>query len=139
MQTLRARLTAWYSGALALPLAAFAGVLFLDRRSASYQDLDQRIQSEAALTAGIFAESYRARGTPVAPRPGAPPGAPPGAHPRSGRAARSGARLPRHHRARRQPAVRVVRRAGPHLPAGRAAATAGARPPLRTVQGHASD
>src|SRR3989449_5049859 len=65
MQTLRGRLTAWYSGALALTLAAFAGVLYLDRRSASYQDLDQRIQSEAALTAGILAESYRARGTLV--------------------------------------------------------------------------
>src|SRR3989440_11300101 len=62
MQTLRGRLTAWYSGALALTLAAFAGVLYLDRRSASYQDLDQRIQSEATLTAGILAESYRARG-----------------------------------------------------------------------------
>src|SRR6266700_3382934 len=65
MQTLRGRLTAWYSGALALTLAAFAGVLYLDRRSASYQDLDQRIQSEATLTAGILAESYRARGTLV--------------------------------------------------------------------------
>src|SRR5947208_13348988 len=65
LQTLRGRLTAWYSGALALTLAAFAGVLYLDRRSASYQDLDQRIQSEASLTAGILAESYRARGTLV--------------------------------------------------------------------------
>src|SRR5207253_2916193 len=78
MQTLRGRLTAWYSGALALTLAAFAGVLYLDRRSASYQDLDQRIQSEAALTAGIL------------------------------------------------------------VPAGGAAATAGERPPLRTVQRRAS-
>src|SRR3989475_3188311 len=65
MQTLRGRLTAWYSSALALTLAAFAGVLYLDRRSASYQDLDQRIQSEASLTAGILAESYGARGTLV--------------------------------------------------------------------------
>src|SRR6059036_19561 len=65
MQTLRGRLTAWYSGALALTLAAFAGVLYVDRRSASYQDLDQRIQSEASLTAGILAESYRARGVLV--------------------------------------------------------------------------
>jgi len=67
VQTLRGRLTAWYSGALALTLAAFAGLLYLDRRSASYQDLDQRIQSEASLTAGILAESYRARGTLVRP------------------------------------------------------------------------
>src|SRR2546425_12771931 len=65
MQTLRARLTASYSGALALTLAAFAGLLYLDRRSASYQDLDQRIQSEVSLTAGILAESYRARGVLV--------------------------------------------------------------------------
>ena len=46
-------------------LAAFAAVLYVDRRSASYQDLDQRIQSEASLTAGILAESYRARGVLV--------------------------------------------------------------------------
>jgi two-component system, OmpR family, sensor kinase len=65
VQTLRARLTAWYSVALVLTLAAFAAVLYIDRRSASYQDLDQRIQSEASLTAGILAESYRARGVLV--------------------------------------------------------------------------
>ena len=65
MQTIRARLTAWYSVALALTLAAFAAVLYADRRTASYQDLDQRIQSEASLTAGILAESYRARGVLV--------------------------------------------------------------------------
>src|SRR5439155_4498347 len=52
-------------GALALTLAAFAGVLYFDRRSASYQDLDQRIQSEVSLTAGILGESYRARGVLV--------------------------------------------------------------------------
>jgi two-component system OmpR family sensor kinase len=65
VQTIRARLTAWYSVALALTLAAFAALLYADRRTASYQDLDQRIQSEASLTAGILAESYRARGVLV--------------------------------------------------------------------------
>jgi two-component system OmpR family sensor kinase len=65
VQTIRARLTAWYSVALALTLAAFAAVLYADRRTASYEDLDQRIQSEASLTAGILAESYRARGVLV--------------------------------------------------------------------------
>jgi len=69
--TLRGQLSAWYSGALALTLAAFAGVLYFDRRSASYQDLDQRIQSEVSLTAGILAESYRSRGV-RARAPGAP-------------------------------------------------------------------
>jgi two-component system OmpR family sensor kinase len=67
MQTIRGRLTAWYSAALVLTLAAFATVLYLDRRSASYQDLDQRMRSEASLTAGILAESYRARGVLVRP------------------------------------------------------------------------
>ena len=65
MQTIRGRLTAWYSIALALTLAAFAAVLYGARRAASYQDLDQRIQSEAALTGGILTESYRARGVLV--------------------------------------------------------------------------
>src|SRR6266851_5266883 len=65
MQTLRGRLTAWYSVALALTLAAFAAVLYVDRRSASYQELDQRLRSEAALTAATLAESYRARGALV--------------------------------------------------------------------------
>src|SRR5947208_3244145 len=55
MQTIRGRLTAWYSAALVLTLAAFAAVLYLDRRSASYHDLDQRMRSEASLTAGILA------------------------------------------------------------------------------------
>ena len=65
MQTLRGRLTAWYSAALTLTLVAFAAVLYLARRSASYEDLDQRIRSETELTAGILGESYRARGVLV--------------------------------------------------------------------------
>src|SRR2546429_6784082 len=65
METVRGRLPAWYSAALALPLGAFGAGLYLGRRSGSYQDLDQRIQSEVSLTAGILAESYRARGVLV--------------------------------------------------------------------------
>ena len=61
MPTIRGRLTAWYSTALALTLAGFAAVLYFARRSASYQDLDQRIRSEAELTAGLLVESFRAR------------------------------------------------------------------------------
>ena len=65
MDTIRGRLTVWYATALILSLAVFAVVLYFARRSATYQDLDKRIQSEADLTAGILAESYRARGTLV--------------------------------------------------------------------------
>jgi heavy metal sensor kinase len=62
VETIRSRLTVWYATALALTLAVFAAVIYLARRGASYQDLDQRLQSEADLTAGILGESYRARG-----------------------------------------------------------------------------
>jgi len=67
MESIRGRLTLWYATALILSLAVFAVVLYFARRSASYQDLDRRIQSEADLTAGILAESYRARGVLVEP------------------------------------------------------------------------
>src|SRR5881397_2691506 len=65
MDTIRVRLTAWSSTALVVTLAAFAVAIYFTRRSASYQDLDRRIQSEADLTAGILAESYHARGVLV--------------------------------------------------------------------------
>jgi heavy metal sensor kinase len=65
VQSIRARLTVWYATALILSIAVFAVVLYFARRSATYQDLDRRIQSEADLTAGILAESYRARGSLV--------------------------------------------------------------------------
>jgi two-component system, OmpR family, sensor kinase len=65
VQTIRGLLTAWYSAALVLTLGAFAGVLYLARPGISYHDLDQRIRTEASLTAGILAESFRARGVLV--------------------------------------------------------------------------
>jgi two-component system OmpR family sensor kinase len=65
VQSIRGRLTIWYASALILSVAVFAVVLYLGRRTATYQDLDRRIQSEADLTAGILAESYRARGVLV--------------------------------------------------------------------------
>lgn len=65
MESIRGRLTLWYATALILSVAIFAIVLYVGRRTATYQDLDRRIQSEADLTAGILAESYRARGVLV--------------------------------------------------------------------------
>jgi two-component system, OmpR family, sensor kinase len=65
MESIRGRLTLWYATALILSVAIFAVVLYVGRRSATYQDLERRIQSEADLTAGILAESYRARGVLV--------------------------------------------------------------------------
>ena len=65
METIRGRLTVWYTTALLVTLAVLVVVLYFSRRSATYQDLDSRIQSEADLTAGILAESYHARGVLV--------------------------------------------------------------------------
>lgn len=65
MESIRGRLTIWYATALILSVGVFAVVLYFARRSATYQDLDRRIQSEADLTAGILAESFRARGVLV--------------------------------------------------------------------------
>ncbi|HEV8399288.1 MAG TPA: ATP-binding protein [Gemmatimonadales bacterium] len=62
METIRGRITALYSIALVGTLAAFAVVLYVTRRSASFEDLDRRIQSEAVLSAGILAESFGSRG-----------------------------------------------------------------------------
>src|SRR3989442_10307234 len=73
MDTIRGRLTAWYSTALALTLAAFAIVLYFTRRTASFKDLDQRIASEADLTAGILTGVYRAGGAVVQRRAGQQP------------------------------------------------------------------
>jgi hypothetical protein len=63
MESIRGRLTIWYATALILSIAVFAVVLYVARRSATYQDLDRRIQSEANLIAGILAKL---------PRPGPP-------------------------------------------------------------------
>jgi len=73
VETLRGRLTAWYATALFLSLAAFALVVYFTSRGASFQDLDQRIQSEANLTAGMLEESYRAGVVLVQEAPRRPP------------------------------------------------------------------
>src|SRR5258708_8351503 len=77
MESIRGRLTIWYATALILSIAVFAVVLYFARRSATYQDLDRRIQSEADLTAGILPERYHARGSLLAEETADPPPAVP--------------------------------------------------------------
>jgi len=62
VQTIRGRLTAWYASAVALTLAAFAAILYAERRSASYQELDRRIRLEADVTSGVLSEVYGSGG-----------------------------------------------------------------------------
>ncbi len=62
MDTIRARLTAWYGAALALTLITMAAPLYLVARGALVAALDHRLRSEADLAAGILVETYRAGG-----------------------------------------------------------------------------
>jgi len=62
VHTIGGRLTVWYATGLTLTLAVFAALLYFAGRRASDQNLDRRMRSEAELTAGILAESHRARG-----------------------------------------------------------------------------
>ncbi len=62
MATVRGRLTAWYTTALTLTLAAFAAVVYVASHRAAFEELDRRITSEADLTVGILAGVYRAGG-----------------------------------------------------------------------------
>lgn len=72
METIRARLTTWFASAVAIILAGFTVAVFLSRRSALYDELDRRIESEAELTAGILAGVARAGGTVVRSEAGRP-------------------------------------------------------------------
>src|SRR5260370_40683618 len=58
---------------LLTPVVGSAPALDIRRRTASFHDLDQRIASEADLTAGILTGVYRAGGVVVQRRPGQQP------------------------------------------------------------------
>jgi heavy metal sensor kinase len=62
VDTIRARLTAWYGAALALTLITLAAPLYLAARGALVAALDHRLRAEADLAAGILVETYRAGG-----------------------------------------------------------------------------
>jgi len=62
MTTIRRRLTFWYTVALGLTLAAFGTLLYLERRSSSLRELDQRLLLEADLADRWLSESYNVLG-----------------------------------------------------------------------------
>ena len=62
MQTIRQRLTFWYTVALGVTVAAFGTLLYLERRESSLQELDQRLGLEADLANRWLSESYSVLG-----------------------------------------------------------------------------
>ncbi|MBA3554754.1 MAG: HAMP domain-containing protein [Gemmatimonadales bacterium] len=71
MTTIRRRLTFWYTVALGLTLAAFGTLLYLERRSSSLRELDQRLLLEADLADRWLSESYNVLGRIVTTGEGA--------------------------------------------------------------------
>ncbi|HEX9165553.1 MAG TPA: ATP-binding protein [Gemmatimonadales bacterium] len=65
MNTLRQRLTVWYTAALAATVLVFGASLYVDRRITSSREVDQRLMLEAALSTGWLTESERVLGRVV--------------------------------------------------------------------------
>ncbi|MGH7578868.1 MAG: sensor histidine kinase, partial [Gemmatimonadales bacterium] len=77
MTTIRRRLTFWYTVALAVTVVAFGTLLYLERRSSSVRELDQRLLLEADLADRWLSESYNVLGrivTTAGSRPALDPG-----------------------------------------------------------------
>ena len=62
MNTIRARLTAWYTGALVVALAAFGASLYYELQKPSVRELDERLLFEAELAERWLVESHQLRG-----------------------------------------------------------------------------
>ena len=77
MTTIRRRLTFWYTIALGVTVVAFGTLLYLERRSSSLRELDQRLLLEADLAERWLSESYNVLGrivTMAGSRPTLDPG-----------------------------------------------------------------
>jgi signal transduction histidine kinase len=72
MNTLRQRLTFWYSLALGATILVFGATLYLDRRISSVREVDQRIALEARLSTGWLTESRRVLDRMVTVQEGTP-------------------------------------------------------------------
>lgn len=62
MRTIRARLTAWYTVALALALFAFGAALYVELQKPSELELDERLQLESSLAVRWLEDSHRVLG-----------------------------------------------------------------------------
>jgi signal transduction histidine kinase len=76
MNSIRRRLTIWYTVALGVTVLAFGAALYYERQQSSIRELDRRLYIEADVAKRWLAESYRVLGRLVAqtPRPALDPG-----------------------------------------------------------------
>jgi heavy metal sensor kinase len=73
VETIRTRLTVWFTTAVVLTLTVFATAVYLLGRDAFYGEVDRRIESEADLTAGILTGVARVGGVVVKADPSGRP------------------------------------------------------------------
>jgi signal transduction histidine kinase len=72
VNTIRQRLTVWYTVALGVTVLAFGTLLYLERRQSSLRELDQRLTLEADLANRWLSESYKVLGRIVTNAGGSP-------------------------------------------------------------------
>jgi signal transduction histidine kinase len=62
VRTIRGKLTAWYTAALLVALAVFAGALYVELRKPSILELDSRLELETSLALRWLQDSHRVLG-----------------------------------------------------------------------------
>lgn len=82
MNSIRSRLTIWYTVALAATVLAFGLALYVERRSSSLEELDQRLTIEADFISQFLGQLYRVNGRVTEPDPFLPPEIPEADRPR---------------------------------------------------------
>lgn len=82
MNSIRSQLTVWYTVALGATVFAFGLALYVERRSSSLTELDQRLTVEADFVSQFLSQSYQVMGELTEPDPWLPPEVPEAQRPR---------------------------------------------------------
>ena len=82
MNSIRSRLTIWYTVALGATVLAFGLALYVERQASSLEELDQRLTIEADFISQFLGQLYRVNGRVTEPDPFLPPEIPKAERPR---------------------------------------------------------
>ena len=82
MNSIRSQLTVWYTVALGATVIAFGLALYVERRSSSLAELDQRLTIEADFVSQFLSQSYQVMGELTEPDPQLPAEVPESERPR---------------------------------------------------------
>jgi len=82
VNSIRSQLTVWYTVALGATVFAFGFALYVERRTSSLAELDQRLTIEADFVSQFLSQSYQVMGELTEPDPRLPPNVPEAQRPR---------------------------------------------------------